>query len=497
MGRIPALSPLVAREKGNEAFQQGKYNKAIMFWQGGLKSILSALCSGPEAMSDTSLSELDLTLNLNIAMAYMKKADFDAADRSVDKALARRDALPPHQVTKALYRKASAQRSMRRLPECLETLKDLLTVEPGHPAAIQMQQEVDREYHRQKQAQKKNMKKLFSAMEGQDREEQEKAAEARAEARRACGIVWTDDDVDPVAYESGKAPPCDGKDWTLSFCRTVLWSIDQLAVEGGPCMPKDAHITAWFVGASSTCELRLLQAKALMARLPGVKTLELVLIGFLGDLDPDNKRIPDPQIGSLSKTVGETIVGEDQKVTVRVIQRTLQDALEHELMPAPPGPSEIVERAAELSLDEAASVEHNSEEVPDEATPCRPASSQESSGAPTVPPSVCFIAHPQLHRYFTEFYPALSWLIQRHVPTIVIGASEPDPSWNQDEVLLKSLGANILIGKRESPYPMCLPDNPQVRKCNHIIGFLGGKAVPRDRLTKVKLELLAQDYSVR
>lgn len=33
-------------------------------------------------MGDQNLSELDLTLNLNIAMAYMKKGDFEMADRS-------------------------------------------------------------------------------------------------------------------------------------------------------------------------------------------------------------------------------------------------------------------------------------------------------------------------------------------------------------------------------------------------------------------------------
>jgi len=124
-GRIPSIEPNKAREKGKAAFEQGKYDKAIKYWQGGLKNILSALCSGPEAMSNTSLSELDLTLNLNIAMAYMKKGEYEAADRSVDKALARRDALPAHQITKALYRKASAQRAMNRLDETLETLKDL------------------------------------------------------------------------------------------------------------------------------------------------------------------------------------------------------------------------------------------------------------------------------------------------------------------------------------------------------------------------------------
>jgi len=73
----------------------------------------------------------------------------------------------------------------------------------------------------------------------------------------------------------------------------------------------------------------------------------------------------------------------------------------------------------------------------------------------------------------------------------------PDPAWNQDEVLLRALGCNIVVSKRESPYPMCLKDDPKVRKCNHIIGVLGGKAVPKDKVVRAKLDLLAQDYQVR
>lgn len=110
---------------------------------------------------------------------------------------------------------------------------------------------------------------------------------------------------------------------------------------------------------------------------------------------------------------------------------------------------------------------------------------------------MCFIAHPQLHRYFSEFHPAISWLITKQVPTIIIGASDPDPSWKQDEQLLRKLGAELVVSKRESPYPMCLPGNSKVKKCSHIIGFRGGKAIERDKLMNVKLELLAQEYSVR
>eukprot|EP00434_Breviolum_minutum_P043920 symbB.v1.2.039170.t1/scaffold6382.1/size19333/4 len=166
-GRLPKLEPDEAREKGKQ------YDKAIKYWQGGLKHILGSLCSGPEALTNQSLSELDLTLNLNIAMAYMKKEDYQSADRSVDKALARREALPSHLITKALYRKASAQRSMRRLDACLATLQDLLEVEAGHAAAKQMQQEVEREWNKQCRDQKRNFRKLFDKLSGEDRQAEE------------------------------------------------------------------------------------------------------------------------------------------------------------------------------------------------------------------------------------------------------------------------------------------------------------------------------------
>jgi tetratricopeptide (TPR) repeat protein len=321
-GRIRSIEPDVAREKGKTAFERGKYDKAIKYWQGGLKSILSALCAGPEAMSNTSLSELDLTLNLNIAMAYMKKGDFESADRSVDKALARRDALPPHQITKALYRKASAQKSMNRLAETLETLKDLLEVDPTNAAGLKMQQEVQREWTRQTKAQNANFKKMFSKMAGEDQKEKERLRRERAEARETSGIRWTSEDVDPEAFERGDTPVCDGRDWGLALSRSTLWCMEQFAVEASIFMPAQSkHLSAWFLGSSSTCELRWLQPNAFMSRLPSVSTLELVLIGFLGEYDPDNKRIPDPIGDKLPKAVLKHRVADDPSRNVYAKRR--------------------------------------------------------------------------------------------------------------------------------------------------------------------------------
>lgn len=450
----------MAREKGKKAFNDGKYNKAIKYWQGGLKDILSSLCSGPQALQDRNLSELDLTLNLNIAMAYMKQNNFEAADRSVEKALARRDALPDHLVTKALYRRAMAQRAMHKLDECLDTLKDLLQVEPGNSAAKQMQQEVDREWSKQIRDQKKNLRRMFDKMSGEDKKEEEKTLREKAAARERCVIRWTADDVDSDAFGRGDAPACDGKDWGLALTRTCLWAIEQLALEGSESITTDvSSATFWFAGASSTCELRWLRPAVLMERMPSLQRLELELVGFLGEVNPDNNREPDPKADQLPEGISETSMEGGRKALLRATKGTLEDTLAKDhLSPQEDGSSE--------------------------ASPC---------GGQLY----CFIAHPQLHRYFSEFHPAISWLIEHRVATFVIGASEPDPSWKQDEILLKTLGAEIVVSKRESPYPMCLPDNPSVKKCSHIIGFRGGKAIRKDKLMEAKLSLLAQDYVVR
>jgi len=474
-GRIQALDPDRAREKGKKAFQAGKYDKAILCWQGGLKSILSSLCSGPEALKDMNLSELDLTLNLNIAMAYMKKEEFEMADRAVDKALARREALPDHLITKALYRKASVQRSMHRLEECISTLKDLLSVEEGNKAALQMMQEVDREWKMQCRQQKKNLKKLFDKLGDEDREASAKLKAEREELRRRSGVVWkADQDIDSGAFEREEVECSDGKDWGLSLTRTLLWAMEEFAVEGHLCLPEgDSHAAFWFIGASSPCELRLLQPQTLLTRLPKVRHLEVALIGFLGELTPENEREPDPKADDLPLGCKSAPLPDDPdtRVTLRVIKGTLQDAVATEL------------KVSDTPEEEAA---ENPDEPPMLPTP-----------QPKVPPTMAIIAHPQLHRYFSDFYPAIAWLVENNVPTVIVGPSDPDPSWKQDEVLLKAFGCDVVLPKRLNPYPMCLPNNPKVRKCNHIIGFRGGKIIPKDKVTRTKIDLLAKDYNVR
>lgn len=511
--RLKKLSPQQAKELGNKAFGKGKYDKAIKAYQGGLKTILSALCAGPEAMSDMTLSELDLTLNLNIAMCHTKKGEFLFAERSVEKSLARRDALPPHLIVKALYRKANAQRSMTKLPECIATLEDLLSVESDNAAALQMKQEVEREHNRQCRAQKANMKKMFAVFEGENKKEAEARRAQRSAARASSGVRWGSDDIDTDAFERGEVPCSEGRDWGRALNCTVLWAIEELAVEGCACLREGTDkVSLWFLGVSSTCELRWLKPSVLLEKLPSVAEIEIVLIGFLGELDPDNKRVPDPKGDSLPPGLLEAKAEDGtRRATVRLLKGTLEEVLAS--WPWPDRAVSLEEAARAAGVEEAETVAADGATV---ATPGAETAEAETAAEPVVeaaaagaaeaagvaaaecpPPDFCFVAHPQLHRYYSEFFPAITWLINRSVPTILVGASEPDPSWKQDEILLRSLGVEIVLGKRESPYPMCLPDNPKVRKCSHIIGFRGGKPLDKDKLVKTKIDLLAQDYTVR
>ncbi|CAE8708291.1 unnamed protein product, partial [Polarella glacialis] len=146
-----------------------------------------------------------------------------------------------------------------RFEECMETLKDLLEVEAGHAAGKQMLQEVEREWSQQCNKQKKNFRKMFDKLSGEDREEEERILRQRVEMRERCAVRWTPDDVDSDEFEKGKAPPCDGKDWALALSRSLLWSVEQLALAGHQCLTTEmSRATVWSIGASSTCELRWL-----------------------------------------------------------------------------------------------------------------------------------------------------------------------------------------------------------------------------------------------
>ncbi|OLP85100.1 hypothetical protein AK812_SmicGene33986 [Symbiodinium microadriaticum] len=235
-GRIRKLPPDAAREKGKKAFQDGDYDKAIRYWleYAPLHFVYS-----------------EVLVRAGLAMAYMKKEDYHAAERhplAVTWRNVKTPDSPVRSVDKALARR-EAQHDRGALPQSDGSAINA-QVEAGHAAAKQMQQEVEREWAKQCRDQKKNMRKLFDKLSGEDRAAEEGANGKPAEPVPALqsGVRWTVDDVDSEAFAAGSTPPSDGKadvlvssprgahlalqDWGLALSRTVLWAMEQLALEG-------------------------------------------------------------------------------------------------------------------------------------------------------------------------------------------------------------------------------------------------------------------------
>ncbi|CAD7976273.1 unnamed protein product [Amoebophrya sp. A25] len=167
MSKYPSCPPDVCKEKGNLAFKEKKYKRAIKYYQGGLKGIMGMLCKGPEMLRDEKLSELDLVLNLNTAQCHISLGEPELGITYCDKALRRRDALSTPQLAKALYRKAMCYGEQKtKTRETMDILEDLLhNVDPDNKAAQQYYNVKKREWLAQKKKDKSTMKKLFGAFE--------------------------------------------------------------------------------------------------------------------------------------------------------------------------------------------------------------------------------------------------------------------------------------------------------------------------------------------
>ena len=99
---------------------------------------------------------LRLTLNLNMALAYSKMEQYEAALRYVNDALTL-DA----QHFKALYRRASIYYELKKWEGCRGDIKAALVQEPANKPLLKLQQKVDAQLQRQKQKEKKMAQKMF------------------------------------------------------------------------------------------------------------------------------------------------------------------------------------------------------------------------------------------------------------------------------------------------------------------------------------------------
>jgi len=272
------------------------------------------------------------------------------------------------------------QRLLGRLDACLETLTDLLEVDSENKAALQMQQEVDREWKRQCATQKQRLKKL----------------------------------------------------WKKSFALTTIFAARAFAEQDIQVVPREKEkFTVFILGASSGCELVQLDPVEFLKRLPDVKELNIVLIGFLGQLDPENKLEPDQQRPEQQGVLYESEF-EGRKAITRAYYGKYQD---------------LAKEGGQLESED-------------------------------LVPDFVVVPQPQLHRYFHDWFEAIEVLVRRKIPTAWVGASKPDPAWEQDEIFLKELGCTLCVRKIPNPYPMVSPADTSVRKNNHVIGFTGGSPSP-------------------
>lgn len=184
--------------------------------------------------------------------------------------------------------------------------------------------------------------------------------------------------------------------------------------------------------------------ESVLQQLPYVKTITIVLIGFLGETNPTNKTTT-PDEGKPSDGLFQEASDGD-----RVVRLICYNGL----------CEEVIEK---YQLE---------------------------------PPTVAVIAHPYLHSYFNTWHPTIQWLIQRKTPTVVIGGSAPDYSEKEGEKLLEALGCTLRVKMTPNPFLISLIDNSEVSKLHHVFVFRGGPGLDKSNLTTTKIQLIAADLHV-
>merc|ERR1712151_297676 len=103
---------------------------------------------------------------LNLAQAYLCNKEFYQAIGFCDKLLERDKEFPVEadQKTKALYRKASAQKMGANFPEAKATCNQLLELDPEHPATKQLLLDIARLEKGAKKTDKKAAQKMFGSL---------------------------------------------------------------------------------------------------------------------------------------------------------------------------------------------------------------------------------------------------------------------------------------------------------------------------------------------
>merc|ERR1712226_1309588 len=101
-----------------------------------------------------------------------------------------------------------------------------------------------------------------------------------------------------------------------------------------------------------------------------------------------------------------------------------------------------------------------------------------------------YMFQPYLQRYFSRWWECMHVFFEQKLPFAIVGGSEPDYSFKQDQKIVEAMGGKIVIPALKSPYPLSLEG---ASKCHHIIVGQGGPGNREKGMLSAKLELLAAD----
>ncbi|CEM23842.1 unnamed protein product [Vitrella brassicaformis CCMP3155] len=312
------LNPLAVKQAGNDAFKRGEYKAAVDLWKLALKEILKAGVAASRLDQEQAGGggggsfEEQLTLRLNMAQGYLKLDEPDNTVTQCEFVLNHR----PDNV-KALYRLALAYHHMQDWDKSLSTVDRLLSVDPENAAAKQLRATVKADKRRAAQ----QTSKLYAGMMRSALEEGcfETGQESTPEAAVASSSYAEEDKYiffDPDDLSSQLWRQChtvdalkkDRRPLLLSYPLTVLNALNQLHPPPVNELAKP-RVVMHVVGVAGDYEAEA-QWSAILTRVPSLKELIVVLVGFLGEGDRWGKELTYGMLGPpLPKTLesGQTL----------------------------------------------------------------------------------------------------------------------------------------------------------------------------------------------
>ena len=142
------------KAEANELFSHKNYRHAAARYVKALSHCAKFFDLTPD--QDEEVKAVKLSLNLNLALAYVKLENFPNALRAANEALA-----IDENSTKALFRRSSIYYEQKKFDEAKKDISKALKAAPEDTACKKLSARIDQQLKRQKDKQKKMAKKMF------------------------------------------------------------------------------------------------------------------------------------------------------------------------------------------------------------------------------------------------------------------------------------------------------------------------------------------------